>query len=48
MKRYGILDDDNQVVRWVWYAPDPAVYRFIIQRVVKPKLDLSQFKPAPF
>lgn len=51
MTKYGILDDDGAVVRWVWSAPDPAHYRFITVRIPKPrqvKLDLSQFEPAPF
>jgi hypothetical protein len=48
VKRYGILDDDGQVVRWIWYAPDPTLYRFIIERITKPKLDLSQLEPALF
>ena len=48
MTRYGILDDDGLVVRWVWDKPADC-YQYIIQRVPpKPKLDLSQFQDAPF
>lgn len=50
MIKYGILDDEGEVVRWVWERPS-AVYRFIIvkvKRIRRPRLDLSQFEPAPF
>lgn len=43
--RYGILDDEGQVVRWVWNKPS-AHYRYITQRV--PTVDLSDIEDAPF
>jgi len=43
--RYGILDDEGQVIRWVWNKPS-ALYRYIIQRV--PTVDLSNIEDAPF
>jgi hypothetical protein len=51
--RYGILDDDGQVLRWVYLRPSSA-YRFVMQKVPRqrrPKRaapDLDQFGPAPF
>lgn len=48
--KYGILDDAGKVVRWVFDKPSEA-YKFIIVKIKrprKPKLDLSQFEPAPF
>ena len=46
--RYGILDDEGEVVRWVWEKPAPH-YRYIVQRVqVAPAVDWSDFEPAPF
>lgn len=50
MIKYGILDDDDRVIRWVWDKPSEG-YRFIVQRIPrkkKPPLDLSQFEEAPF
>lgn len=48
--KYGILDDDGRVVRWVWDAPPPC-YPFItvkVKLVRQPRLDLSKYPPAPF
>ena len=48
MIQYGILDDDNVVIRWVWVKPDyPHITRKIIRKR-KPNLDLSKFEAAPF
>lgn len=48
MKRYGILDDDDKVIRWVWDKPSDS-YRFIVQKIPKkPAIDLSQFEEALF
>ena len=46
--RYGILDDEGQVVRWVWTVPP---YPHIVERIKrkrKPKLDLSSVPDALF
>jgi hypothetical protein len=48
---YGILDDCDVVVRWVWEVPGPG-YRYITQRVPRqrkrPVFDWDSFEPAPF
>jgi hypothetical protein len=46
--KYGILDDDGRVIRWVWERPSSG-YQFVtvkVPRPRKPKLDLSQFPDA--
>lgn len=44
--RYGILDDEGKVVRWVWSVPP---YPHIVQKFKrKPKLDLSNVPDALF
>lgn len=48
MIQYGILDDDNVVMRWVWFKPDYPHITRKVQRKRKPKLDLSKFEDAPF
>jgi hypothetical protein len=46
--QYGILDDEGAVVRWVWSKPGyPHIIRKVPRRR-KPKINLSQFEPAPF
>lgn len=48
MTRYGILDDEGKVVRWVWEKPP---YPHIVERIKrqrKPKLDLSAVPDALF
>lgn len=53
MIRYGILDDFDEVVRWVWLRPGPG-YRYITQRVPRerkpapPAIDWDSFEPSPF
>lgn len=50
MTKFGILDDDDRVIRWVWDRPG-AAYRYVevkVPRPRKPKIDLSQFEPALF
>lgn len=50
MTRYGILDDDDRVIRWVWAKPGDG-YRFVVQRIPrkrKPRIDLSKFEEALF
>ena len=50
MYKYGLLDDEGEVVRWVWERPS-AQYRFIVVRVKRqrrPSPDLSQFETALF
>jgi len=46
--RYGILDDEGKVIRWVWHMPP---YPHIVQKTKrqrKPKLDLSKAQEALF
>lgn len=50
MTKFGILDDDDNVIRWVWDRPGSG-YRYVtvkIPRQRKPKIDLSKFEPALF
>lgn len=48
MKRYGILDDDGQVIRWVWDKPS-ACYQYIVKKIPrKPPIDWNNFEPALF
>lgn len=46
--KYGILDDENNVIRWVWFAPPYPHVAVKVSRPRKPKLDLSQVPDAPF
>jgi hypothetical protein len=48
MIQYGILDDENVVVRWVWVKPDYPHITRKVARKRKPKIDLSKFESAPF
>ena len=42
------LDDEGAVVRWVWDKPPyPHITRKVPRRR-KPKIDFSNFEPAPF
>jgi hypothetical protein len=48
MIQYGILDDEGNVVRWVWVKP---TYPHITRKVPhkrKTKIDLSKFATAPY
>ena len=48
MIQYGILDDENVVVRWVWVKPN---YPHIIRKVIrkrKQKIDLTKFEDAHY
>jgi hypothetical protein len=48
MTKYGILDDEGKVIRWVWDKPP---YPHIVQKIKrkrKPKLDLSNIQEALF
>ena len=45
MLRYGILDDEGNVIRWVWFVPP---YPHVVVKIKKPKLDLSGVPDAPF
>jgi hypothetical protein len=48
MTKYGILDDEGNVIRWVWSVPP---YPHIVERIKrkhKPKLDLSKVQEALF
>ena len=52
IERYGILDDENQVIRWIDEKPDDVRYRFVIQQVDipnrnnSPGIDWNNFEPA--
>ena len=52
IERYGILDDENQVIRWIDEKPDDVRYRFVIQwidvpnRNNSPGIDWNNFEPA--
>jgi hypothetical protein len=46
--RYGILDDEGKVIRWVWHMPPYPHVVDRIKRKIKPKLDLSKVPDAPF
>jgi len=44
--KYGILDEEENVVRWVWEKPD---YPHIVVKVKrKPKFDSAQYPDALF
>lgn len=46
MKKYGILDDDGVVIRWVWDKPSDA-YKFVVIKVPKkPRIDWNNFEEA--
>lgn len=48
MTRYGLLDDDGQVIRWVWQAP-PAGVPHIIEYTTPPApIDWDDFEEALF
>jgi len=44
--KYGILDDEGQVVRWVWEKPDYPHIAVKIKR--QPKFDPSGYPDALF
>jgi hypothetical protein len=47
MTRYGILDDFNEVIRWVWERPTNRAYITVkVPRPRKPRIDLSQLPEA--
>jgi len=46
--KYGILDDEGNVIRWVWYMPPYAHVVVKVKRKQKPKLDLSNAPEALF
>lgn len=48
MTKYGILDDEGKVIRWMWSVPP---YPHIVQKIKrkrKPKLNLSNVQEALF
>lgn len=46
--RYGILDDEGRVIRWVWEKPN-AEYQYVTERVTRPPpVDWDNFEEAPF
>lgn len=48
MIQYGILDDEGAVVRWVWDNPSYPHITRKVPRHRKPKIDWTNFEPAPF
>jgi hypothetical protein len=46
--RYGILDDEGKVIRWVWEKPPYPHVVEKIKRQRKKKLDLSNVPDALF
>ena len=48
MTKYGILDDEGKVIRWVWEKPPYPHVVEKIKRKRKPKLDLSNVPDALF
>jgi hypothetical protein len=46
--KYGILDDEGQVVRWVWEKPTYPHVAVKVKRQRKKKLDLSGVPDALF
>lgn len=46
--KYGILDDEGQVVRWVWEKPPYPHIAVKVPRKRKKKLDLSNVPDALF
>jgi hypothetical protein len=46
--RYGILDDEGKVVRWVWTLPPYPHIVEKIKRLRKTKTDTSKVPDAPF
>lgn len=45
MTKYGILDDFNEVIRWVYYKPSDH-YQYVTVRIKKQNIDLSTFEEA--
>ena len=46
--RYGILDDEGKVIRWVWVEPPYPHIVVKVKRKQKPKLDLSKVQEGLF
>ena len=46
-KKYGILDDFGEVVRWVWDKPSKH-YQYIVIKIKTEKINLSKQEPALF
>jgi hypothetical protein len=46
--KYGILDDEGNVVRWVWHMPPYAHVVVKVKRKQTPKIDLSNLPDALF
>jgi hypothetical protein len=46
--KYGILDDEGKVIRWVWIEPLYPHVVVKVKRKLKPKLDLSNVPEALF
>jgi hypothetical protein len=46
--KYGILDDEGKVVRWVWEKPTYPHVTVKVKRQHKKKLDLSGVPDALF
>jgi len=46
--QYGILDDEGNVVRWLWTKPAYPHIERKVKRLKKPKIDLAKFETALF
>jgi len=46
--KYGILDDEGNVIRWVWFEPPYPHVVVKVKRKRQPKLDLSNALEALF
>ena len=47
MKRYGILDDDGTVLRWVYQQP-ASCYRYIVEKIKRQKFDTTLCEEGTF
>jgi len=47
--KYGVLDDFNEVIRWVWDRPTGRAYIEVkVPKLRKPRFDLSKIPDALF
>lgn len=52
MIKYGILDEEGNIVRWTNTRPDKKIYKYVVVKT-KPKpgkfpIDWSNFEPSIF
>jgi hypothetical protein len=46
--KFGLLDDEGKVVRWLWFKPSYPHVVMKIKRQRRPPLDLSKVEDAPY